>query len=82
MTKDLGPTMLRRSRKLELDQLVAGALILYPRYLDPLTGLPCPPEVFLDHRHHAAARRPGLLVRLRRAQGQLRRALHIGYATA
>ena len=25
--------------------MVAGALIRYTRYLDPRTGLPCPPEV-------------------------------------
>lgn len=33
---------------LTLDELVAAALILYPRYLDPLTGLPCPPELLLE----------------------------------
>lgn len=31
----------RRTRRLTLDQLVAGALLLYPRYCDPGTGLPC-----------------------------------------
>lgn len=35
----------RRIRRLTLDELVAAALILYPRYLDPVSGLPCPPEV-------------------------------------
>lgn len=34
----------RRTRRLTLDELVAGALILYPRYIDPVTGLPCTPE--------------------------------------
>lgn len=34
----------RRTRRLTLDQLVAGALIAYPIYIDPLTGLPCGPE--------------------------------------
>jgi capsular polysaccharide export protein len=38
----------RRSRRLDLDSLVAGALILYPRYIDPVTQLPCPVEVFLE----------------------------------
>jgi capsular polysaccharide export protein len=38
----------RRQRKLTLDELVAGSLILYPRYQDPVTGLPCPPEVLLE----------------------------------
>jgi capsular polysaccharide export protein len=34
----------RRTRRLSLDQLVAGALILYPSYVDPVTGLPCDAE--------------------------------------
>ncbi|QLC21813.1 capsular polysaccharide biosynthesis protein [Parasphingopyxis sp. CP4] len=34
----------RRSRNLSLDALVAGTLILYPRYIHPPTGLPCTPE--------------------------------------
>ena len=37
-----------RGRRLSLDQLVAGALILYPRYLDPLTRLPCGPEILIE----------------------------------
>ncbi|MBL6456045.1 hypothetical protein JMJ55_11975 [Belnapia sp. T6] len=38
----------RRGRRLSLDALVAGALILYPRYCDPVTGLPCGPELLLE----------------------------------
>jgi capsular polysaccharide export protein len=38
----------RRQRRLTLDELIAGSLILYPRYQDPVTGLPCPPEVLLE----------------------------------
>ena len=38
----------RRQRRLTLDELVAGSLILYPRYQDPVTGLPCAPEVLLE----------------------------------
>ena len=37
-----------RGRTLTLDQLVAVALILYPRYIDPATGLPAPPERVLE----------------------------------
>ncbi len=40
--------MPRRGRALALDALVAGALILYPRYLDPVTLLPCGPELLLE----------------------------------
>jgi capsular polysaccharide export protein len=44
LTEDLFPVA-RRDRRLSLDELVAAALILYPRYLDPASGLPCPAEV-------------------------------------
>jgi capsular polysaccharide export protein len=35
---------LRRSRKLSLDQLVAGTLIAYPRYVDRTSEWPCEAE--------------------------------------
>ena len=38
----------RRDRRLTLDELVAVALILYPRYVDPTTGLPCPVETIVE----------------------------------
>lgn len=41
------PSCARRTRLLSLDELVAGALIVYPHYRDPRTGLPCPPEVLV-----------------------------------
>ena len=37
----------RRRRRLTLDELVAGALIRYPLYVDPKTRLPCTPEFHL-----------------------------------
>lgn len=47
LTRDLAPPE-RRGRQLTLPELVAGTLILYPRYLDPVTGLLCPPEVLVE----------------------------------
>lgn len=38
----------RRTRRLSLDELVAATLILYPRYVDPISGRPCPVEVVVD----------------------------------
>ena len=38
----------RRTRKLTLDELVAGALILYPLYVHPDSGLPCEAEDVVD----------------------------------
>jgi capsular polysaccharide export protein len=48
----------RRSRRLGLDELVAGALILYPRYADPMTGAACTPEQAVEM---LATRRAGVL---------------------
>jgi capsular polysaccharide export protein len=52
----------RRGRHRSLDELVAIALIHYPRYWDPVSGLACPPEVVLHRIAEArsVSRRPGL----------------------
>ena len=47
LTRDLGPVPGRRS-PCDLETLVHAALIAYPRYVDPVSGLPCPVEVALD----------------------------------
>lgn len=71
LTTDLAPPIARRRRILTLEQLVAGTLILYPRYLDPDTGLPCPPEILIQRHTDAPRPRPGLLNRARMLQGRL-----------
>lgn len=38
----------RRTRRLSLDELVAGAMIAYPLYVHPETGLPCGPEAVVE----------------------------------
>lgn len=75
LTRDLGPVPARRTRQRSLDELVAATLILYPRYLDPVTRLPCAPELLVERiaQGHAAVRSP--LIRLREMQGRLNRAL-------
>ena len=71
LTRDLGVIPDRRGRMLTLDQLVAGVLILYPRYLDPVTGLPCPPEILVSRMAQAhTPNRLGWIAPLRRWQGQ------------
>ncbi len=72
LTRDMAP-MLRRTRRLTLPELAAGVLLLYPRYLDPVTGMPCPAEVLLDRLSDPALWRAGSLVRVRRAQGYVAR---------
>lgn len=62
-----------RGRRLALEELVAGALILYPRYLDPVTRLPCSPEIAIERLDDPELWRPGPLVVARRLQGMLTR---------
>jgi capsular polysaccharide export protein len=62
LTHDLGPVPQHRRARPSLAALAHAALIAYPRYHDPLTGLPCPPEVALDRLADGAGLRgrPGL----------------------
>jgi capsular polysaccharide export protein len=69
----------RRTRRLTLDELVAGALILYPRYVDPLTGLPCTPEIIVDR---LAQRDPGLGRRTRSLEALLKEVWSIAFRRA
>jgi len=73
LTRDLAQVPARRGRALTLDALVAAALLLYPLYLDPLTGLPCGPELLVDRLAHGSAPPATSLIRLRALQGKLRR---------
>ena len=53
-------------------QLAHAVLIDYPRYHDPLSGLPCPVEVVVDRLATGTVPRPGPLNRLlAKAQGLL-----------
>lgn len=71
LTRDLGPSIDRRGRDLSLAQLAAATLILYPRYLDPITRLPCPPELLVERLAAGRLPTPGILPRLRALQGGL-----------
>ena len=73
LTRDLGPVPARRQARPGLAGLVHAALIAYPRYHDPTSDLPCPPETAL-----ARLADPGLALQgspalriLARAQGAL-----------
>ena len=62
LTRDLGPVPAHRKARPSLAALAHAALIIYPRYFDPISGLPCPPEVALDRLADGAGLRgrPGL----------------------
>ena len=54
-----------------MDELVAATLLLYPRYVDPVTGLPCPAEVAVDRLTGTDDDKRDMLVGLRRIQGRV-----------
>lgn len=72
LTRDLGPVPARRQRAADghplprpnLNQLVHAALIAYPRYFDPISRRPCPPEVVIDRLASGNLPRPGPALRL------------------
>jgi capsular polysaccharide export protein len=57
LTEDSRPQP-RRTRRLRLDELVAGALLHYPVYLNPTTGRRCTPEQGLEELLRWRERRP------------------------
>ena len=77
LTTDLGAVPDRRSARRTVDELVAAALIVYPRYVDPRSGLPCPPEVLVNRLAEgpAATIQSSPLVWMRRLQGRTKRRL-------
>ena len=76
LTHDVGRIPERRSAKRSLDELVAAVLLLYPRYLDPVTGLPCPAEILIRRLADGfGAQREGIVVQLRRLQGRWKKRL-------
>lgn len=80
LTIDRGSVPTRRTARRNLDDLVAAALLLYPRYLDPVTGLPCSAEVLIRRLNSGPMElRPfaRLLVAFRRFSGMIRRLLRM-----
>lgn len=75
LTRDLGPVPERRKRRRSLDELIAATLILYPRYIDPRTGLPCPVEVLVERMATGEGKVPAPLAGIRKIQGGLKVAL-------
>lgn len=72
LTHDHGPIPDRRLHapdghplpRPDLMQLAHAALIAYPRYYDPMTRRPCPPEVVVDRLAHGTDAPTGLGLRL------------------
>lgn len=75
LTTDLGPIPARRGRPRSIDQLVAAVLLDYPRYIDPVTNLPCDAELVITRMGAGVRRKNAALVALRRGWGRLHRLL-------
>jgi capsular polysaccharide export protein len=77
LTRDLAPVPEWR-RTTDLATLVHAALITYPRYWDPVSRRPCPPEVALDRLATGAVPHPGPVNRLlSKAQGRFAGLAHL-----
>lgn len=59
LTRDLGRPPARRTARPTLEALAHAALIGYPRYRDPVTGLPCPVEAIVDRLAAGDTPEPG-----------------------
>jgi capsular polysaccharide export protein len=69
LTRDRMPAPAWRGRA-SLAALVHAALIAYPRYRDPISGLACPPEVIVDRLASGDVGHPGIFNRtLSKLQG-------------
>jgi capsular polysaccharide export protein len=64
LTEDRSDVPPRRRAQPTLEGLVHAALIDYPRYRDPLSGLPCPVEVVVERLASGSLPRAGLGNRL------------------
>ena len=60
LTRDLGWVPNRRQARPDIVHLAHAALIGYPRYFDPVSRRPCPPEVVVERLAHGPLPHPGL----------------------
>ena len=59
LTNDLGAVPARRGLNISLETLIHASIIDYPRYFDPITKSPCPPEVVLERLATGNLPKPG-----------------------
>jgi capsular polysaccharide export protein len=77
LTNDLGQVPARRTARPSLAALVHATLIEYPRYHDPVAGLPCPVEIAVERLSNGDARPPrkGVRTTLQGLKGWITRAI-------
>jgi capsular polysaccharide export protein len=77
LTQDLGPVPPWRAPA-DIVTLAHATLIAYPRYWDPVSRRPCPPEVALDRLATGAGPHAGRMNRLlAKAQGRFASMAHL-----
>lgn len=78
LTQDRADPVARRSARPTLAQFVHAVLIDYPRYFDPLSGLPCPVEVVIERLETGDVPRPSKANRmLAKLQGAFASYAHV-----
>jgi capsular polysaccharide export protein len=78
LTTDLGSVPARRGARPSLLGLLHASLIDYPRYLDPMTGAPCPVEVAIERLAQGQPAKRGPLKRaLSKLQGAFSTHAHL-----
>jgi capsular polysaccharide export protein len=78
LTTDLAPAPARRTARPSLAAIAHATLIAYPRYMDPVTRRPCPPEAAAHRLATMTIPQPGLLNRaLAKLQGRLATHAHL-----
>ena len=77
LTRDLGAVPARRSARPGLAALAHAVLIAYPRYLDPVTHLPCPPEIAVERLAEGRTSQSPSLRALAKLQGLLASRAHL-----
>ncbi|MEE9452867.1 MAG: capsular polysaccharide biosynthesis protein [Paracoccaceae bacterium] len=71
LTIDLGVKCARRASGITIEGLIHATLIDYPRYMDPVSGLPCTPEVMVERLAQKATKSKPMLRVLAKLQGIL-----------
>ena len=77
LTDDIGPPCPRRTAKPSLHALCHATLIDYPMYLDPKTGLPCPPEKLVQRLQNGESKPRLRLKLLAKLQGRFATYAHL-----
>ncbi|CUH85748.1 Capsule polysaccharide biosynthesis protein [Thalassovita mediterranea] len=77
LTVDRGTVPSRRNILVPLEGLIHATLIDYPRYRDPVTGLPCPAEVVVERLAAGISPAPPSLRMVAKLQGLLSSYAHL-----